>query len=104
MPKPPIHVSFLAAEQQTFSLKYRLIFFQSVCDSSGLNYLCTRNFQSDNQTIMNMGIIDSKTTYKAPQTKVIEVKVQGVLCGSPYGENTEKFGMSGHSYDEDDWE
>ena len=53
---------------------------------------------------MNMGIIDSKTTYKAPQSKVIEVKVQGVLCGSPYGENTEKFGMSGHSYDEDDWE
>lgn len=29
-----------------------------------------------------MGIIDSKTTYKAPQAEVIEVKVQGVLCQS----------------------
>ena len=51
-----------------------------------------------------MGIIDSKTTYKAPQAKVIEVKVQSVLCQSQLGENTEKFGMSGKSYDEDDWE
>lgn len=34
---------------------------------------------------MNMGIIDSKTTYKAPQAKVIEVKVHGVLCSSPDG-------------------
>lgn len=33
---------------------------------------------------MNMGIIDSKTTYKAPQAKVIEVNVQSVLCQSMY--------------------
>ena len=31
---------------------------------------------------MNMGIIDSKTTYKAPQAKVVEVNVQNVLCQS----------------------
>ena len=42
--------------------------------------------------------------YKAPQAKVIEVNVQGVLCGSELGENTEKFGMSGYSYSDDDFE
>ena len=43
-------------------------------------------------------------TYKAPQAKVVEVNVQGLLCQSQLGENTEKFGMSGNSYDEDAWE
>ena len=43
--------------------------------------------------------------YKAPQAKVIEVKVQGMLCQSGQEfSNTEKFGMSGSSYDEDAWE
>ena len=42
--------------------------------------------------------------YKSPKTQVLFVKSHGVLCGSPYGENTEKFGMSGNSYDEGDWE
>lgn len=51
-----------------------------------------------------MEIVDSKTAYKAPKAKVVEVNVQGVLCGSPYGESTEKFGMSSNSYNEDDWE
>ena len=32
-----------------------------------------------------MEIKDSKETYKAPMTKVLEVKVQGVLCSSPDG-------------------
>lgn len=41
-------------------------------------------------------------TYKAPQAKVVEVKVQGILCGSENG-NTEKFTL-GNSYDESDWE
>ena len=31
---------------------------------------------------MNMKIIDSETTYKAPKSKVVVVNVQGVLCGS----------------------
>ena len=39
--------------------------------------------------------------YKTPQAKVIEVNVQGVLCQSG---GTEKFGMSGNSYNEDDWD
>lgn len=43
--------------------------------------------------------------YKAPQAKVVEVNVHGVLCQSdPEFSNTEKFGMSGSSYDEDAWE
>ncbi len=37
----------------------------------------------------------------APQSKVVEVNVQGVLCQSV---GTEKFGMSVNSYNDDDWE
>ena len=40
-------------------------------------------FQSENQNINNMEIIDSKKTYKAPKAQVIEVKVQSMLCTSP---------------------
>ena len=50
-----------------------------------------------------MEISNSTKTYKAPQAEAVELKVQHVLCGSLYGENTEMFGMSGNSYDEDDW-
>lgn len=35
---------------------------------------------------MSMDIIDSTKTYKAPQIKVVETKVQSMLCGSPLGE------------------
>ena len=31
-----------------------------------------------------MEIVDSKTAYKAPQAKVVEVKVQRVLCQSTF--------------------
>lgn len=48
-----------------------------------------------------MEIKDPKTAYKAPQAKVLEVNVQGVLCQSG---GTEKFGMSGYSYDDADWD
>ena len=41
--------------------------------------------------------------YKAPRAEVIEVNVQNVLCGSPDGENTEKFTLGTNHYDEDDW-
>ena len=48
-----------------------------------------------------MEILGSKKTYKAPLAKVVEVNVQGVLCQST---GTEKFSMSGNSYDDDDFE
>lgn len=48
-----------------------------------------------------MVFLDSKMAYKAPQAKMIEANVQGLLCQST---ETEKFSMSGNSYDEDDWE
>lgn len=44
---------------------------------------------------------DLLTAYKAPRAKVIELNVQGVLCQSG---GTEKFGMGGYSYDDDDWD
>ena len=40
-------------------------------------------------------------TYKAPQAKVIEVNVHGVLCQSG---DTEKFVKSDYSYNDDDFE
>ena len=52
---------------------------------------------------MNMGIIDSKTTYKAPRVKVVEVNVQGVLCQSVTG----GFGVSNNTVergDDSDWD
>lgn len=42
--------------------------------------------------------------YRTPNVKVIDVKAQGVLCGSPYGENTEKFTLGDNYYDESDWD
>ncbi len=45
-----------------------------------------------------------KMEYKAPRALVIEVKAYGVLCASPYGDNTEKFTLGAYSYDESDWE
>ncbi len=48
-----------------------------------------------------MEVRNTKTAYKAPQAKVFEVNAQGVLCGST---GTEKFGMSGNNYDDNDWE
>lgn len=41
-------------------------------------------------------------TYKAPQAKVIEVNVHGVLCQSTG--DTEKFVKSDYSYNDDDFE
>ena len=48
-----------------------------------------------------MEVLDSKKAYKAPQAKMVEANVQGMLCQST---GTEKFSMSGNSYDEDSWE
>lgn len=44
---------------------------------------------------------DSMKRYRSPQAKVVEMNLQGILCQSSL---TEGFGMSGNSYDEDDWE
>ena len=52
---------------------------------------------------MNMEIKDSKKAYYAPRAKVIEVKVQNLLCGSPDGGNNEKFTLGGNQYNENDW-
>ena len=42
--------------------------------------------------------------YKAPQTKVVEVNVHGVLCSSQDGQ-TPVFTFNGdNATDEDDWE
>ena len=42
--------------------------------------------------------------YKAPRTKVVEVKVQGILCGSENGQ-TEGFTVNrDNAINEDDWE
>ena len=43
-------------------------------------------------------------TYKAPQTKVVKVNVQRVLCQSQLGENTESFTLGSYSYDESNWD
>ena len=43
-------------------------------------------------------------TYKAPQAKVIEIKVQSMLCQSQLGENTESFTLGSYSYDESNWD
>ena len=51
-----------------------------------------------------MEIIDSKMAYKAPQTKVVEIKVQNMLCQSQLGENTESFTLGSYSYDESNWD
>ena len=51
-----------------------------------------------------MEIIDLKKAYKAPQAKVIEIKVQSMLCQSQLGENTESFTLGSYSYDESSWE
>lgn len=42
-----------------------------------------------------------KNDYSSPQAKVIMVNAQGILCNS---NQTEKFGMSSNTYNEDDWE
>ncbi len=47
---------------------------------------------------------DSRLRYRSPEVKVIFVKAQVVLCGSPYGENTEKFTLGNNRYDESDWD
>lgn len=44
-----------------------------------------------------------KNEYKVPQTRVIEVKSQGLLCFSQEG-NTEKVTVSGNSYGDDNFE
>lgn len=54
---------------------------------------------------MNMELKDSKKAYKAPVTRLVEMKSQCVLCQSNHElTNTQKFGMSGTSYDDNDWE
>ena len=47
--------------------------------------------------------IDTMKAYEAPQARVVLVKTQGLLCGSPYGENTEKFTLGDNIYFESDW-
>ena len=88
-----------------FSLKYRPLFFQSVCDSNGLNYLCGRIYTLIIKTQRNMEISNSTKAYKTPQVKVLEVKVQGVLCLSGENGQTEGFTVNrGNAIGEDDWE
>ena len=67
-------------------------------------YLCGRIYTLIIKAQQNMEISNSTKAYKAPQVKVSEMKVQSMLCQSQLGQNTEKFGMSGNSYDDDDWE
>lgn len=92
MTKPPtlFNFKFHGGGIAEFSLKSRPLFFQSVCDSSGLNYLCGRIYtliikKQRNMEKRNMEISNSTKAYKTPQVKVLEVKVQGVLCGSLNG-------------------
>ena len=44
---------------------------------------------------------EKQTLYVSPKVKTVEIKTQAIICQSP---GTEKFGMSGNSYDDDDWE
>lgn len=45
-----------------------------------------------------------KHGYTSPKAKVVIVEEQCVLCGSPYGENNEKFTIGDKRYDESDWD
>lgn len=48
-----------------------------------------------------MEIKDSKETYKAPQTKELEVKVQSMLCGSLDGnERQEEVDYEGGGFEQ----
>ena len=49
----------------------------------------------------NDNLADRRISYRSPEVKEICVIMPGVLCGS--GE-TEKYGMSGNSYNEGCWE
>lgn len=51
-------------------------------------------YKTDNLT-------DRRIRYRSPEVKAIHVIMQSVLCGSV---ETEKFSMSGNSYNEEDWE
>ena len=44
---------------------------------------------------------EQQTIYVSPKVKTVEIKAQAIICQST---DTEKFGMSGHSYNEYDWE
>lgn len=50
-----------------------------------------------------MDKLDTKKAYKTPHAKVVKVNVQGVLCSSQEGKNTENFTLGSNKYDEDDW-
>lgn len=41
-----------------------------------------------------------KTDYNSPSVKIVETGIRTIICTSG---NTEGYGMSGYSYDEDDW-
>ena len=47
---------------------------------------------------------NSVERYISPRTMVLFVKSYGVLCSSPYGENTEKFTLGDNRYNESDWD
>ena len=52
-----------------------------------------------------MDISNSTKAYKTPQVKVLEVKVQGVLCLSGENGQTEGFTVNrDNAINEDDWE
>ena len=52
----------------------------------------------------NTAAADSVKLYISPNVKAVFVKAQGMLCGSPCGENTEKFTLGENRYDESDWD
>ena len=80
------------------------LLYQSVWLFRRIVYLCIRIIQFDYQNIIDMEI----KIYKSPQAEVIEVNVQGVLCGSLDGSPiTNEYNRGSESYvgfgdDEDD--
>ena len=43
---------------------------------------------------------EQKDLYVSPEVTTLEIKIQAIICQSG---DTEKFGMSGNSYDDEDW-
>lgn len=43
---------------------------------------------------------EQKDHYVSPEVTTLEIKIQAIICQSG---DTEKFGMSGNSYDDEAW-
>ncbi len=57
-------------------------------------YMCLK-------VIKDMDNIDSEEVYKAPQVKVIEIKVQSVLCQSPGNEPMREYDYGDGGFSEE---